>query len=525
MAENGTFTEKRSSERGGMNLKSSMKKIAGFTVTLLLLTAMMPIMAFAKLQWGNDVKFRNNTVSGSVYVSEDVYGNIAGPISIAIKNDRGVVVDVVYAEYDRTVNGSVYYTFERKSVTRTTYVDLVGWYFDESVNEDVYSDVLRVRRIGSGGGGGGGGSGSTISAARLQNAFAANLHPVITISGYTAVLPASALINAPEGATLTIENSIGSYTIVVHALDYEALAEEVGVPLNQLYIVVTIAPASGDDAEDVSNAVEEAGGTSASRVVEFNLQARGGAKTTEISDFGNTYFKRTIKNVTDEDATVVLYNDGELSFIPSTVNDGVATLYSTTNSLYTVVSFDKSFPDTVGHWSESYVKAMANRLIVEGYEDGTFGPDRNVTRAEFATLIVRALGLEHKQATANFSDVSSRDWFANAVGVAAQAGIIKGYEDGTFRPNEVINREELAAMVVRASAFAGKELSGSTSSLARFQDAGSIVWAEEEIAAAVNAGIINGYEDGTVRPRNTATRAEASTMLQRFLANVGFIND
>src|SRR5690606_11235384 len=141
----------------------------------------------------------------------------------------------------------------------------------------------------------------------------------------------------------------------------------------------------------------------------------------------------------------------------------VATLKSTTNSIYGVVQFNKTFPDVAAHWGKGYVESVANKLIVEGYEDGTFGPDRSITRAEFATVIVRALGLSSKKGTASFSDVKSGDWFANAVAVAAEAGIVKGYEDGTFQPNKVITREELAAMVVRASAFAGKDLSVSPS--------------------------------------------------------------
>lgn len=84
-------------------------------------------------------------------------------------------------------------------------------------------------------------------------------------------------------------------------------------------------------------------------------------------------------------------------------------------------------------------------------------------------------------------------------------------------------------MVVRASAFAGKDLSVSqddvAAALAKFSDANGIVWAHEEIAAAVTAGIVEGFEDGTFRATNTATRAEASAMLERFLLNVGFISE
>jgi N-acetylmuramoyl-L-alanine amidase len=166
---------------------------------------------------------------------------------------------------------------------------------------------------------------------------------------------------------------------------------------------------------------------------------------------------------------------------------------------------------------------------VEGYENGSFGPDQSITRAEFATLVVRALGLSAKMARADFSDVTAGDWYANAIAVAADAGIVNGYEDVTFRPNAVTTREELAAMVVRASAYAGTELSVSASKaatiLAGFSDANSIAWAKGEIAAAANAGLVTGFEAGTVRAADTATRAQASAMIQRFLVNADFINE
>uniref|UniRef100_UPI0018F530A2 S-layer homology domain-containing protein n=1 Tax=Paenibacillus alkalitolerans TaxID=2799335 RepID=UPI0018F530A2 len=195
-------------------------------------------------------------------------------------------------------------------------------------------------------------------------------------------------------------------------------------------------------------------------------------------------------------------------------------------SIYTVVELDKSFSDVTGTWSEKYVESMANKLIVEGYETGLFQPNKAITRAEFAALVVRALGLSNKTATSNFSDVAAGAWYANAVAVAAEAGIIKGYaEDNTFRPNAEISRKELAAMVVRASEYAGTKLAADTSALAAFKDAGKLGWAEAEVSAAVKAGIVNGLNASVLAPNGTATRAEAATMLQRFLANAKFINE
>jgi hypothetical protein len=174
------------------------------------------------------------------------------------------------------------------------------------------------------------------------------------------------------------------------------------------------------------------------------------------------------------------------------------------------------------------VELLANKLVVDGMTDTTFEPDRNITRAEFAALVVRSLGLGQGSYSGTFTDVRSDDWFAGVVGAAVEAKIIDGYEDGTFRPNASITREELAAMVVRALNYAGvkTELTADQQSamLAKFKDSGSIVWAHKEIATAIYQGIVDGMTDDTIGSYLNATRAQSATMLKRFLTNAEFIN-
>ncbi|HZG86167.1 S-layer homology domain-containing protein [Paenibacillus sp.] len=521
---------------------SFLRKTSGLLATFLMLSALLPVLAFAGVNLGT-FTYQNGTVTGEVYVTKAVYDDAVNKkIWVQIeKNDNGTW-SVYEAVYRNTVNGIVYYDFSQ-TVTGATYLDLFAQY--QSVSNSVYYDSVtkRVYDTTPSGNTGGGfvltpsngvitvGSNGVVSASQLSAAFAQSATVTVEISGESATLPVSALRNAPEGAVVVVKSSVGSYVLPVSAIDFDALAEELGVDVEDLDIRVIIAALKGEEAEEVAAAAEEFGGEALASV-EFSVEAVAGNETVAISDFGSTYVERTINVDADSSATGVLYDPatGEFSFIPATFADGVATLKSTTNSIYVVLELDNSFADVNGHWAQSYVETMANKLIVEGYENGTFGPDRQITRAEFATLIVRALGLSGKAAgEANFSDVSSNDWFAGAVALAAEAGIVNGYEDGTFQPNKVITREELAAMVVRASAFAGTELSVNASQvssiLAGVKDASSIVWARAEIAAAINAGIVEGYEDGSFGAVKTATRAEASTMIQRFLVNAGFINE
>ncbi len=521
-------------------LKSSvMKKASGLLATMLLLSTMLPVLAFAGTAYFKNVIFYpNGTVSGTVYSTAN-QGNTVNVSVYGVKNSvygtsyPDLKISVTTSAYSYDVTNSVYnYNFTSNSVIDSTYNPIVLKAFNADgdylgVSDAVYRQVQSNRRGGGGGGIASPSGNTTLSASQIAAAFANGNVATFTINGESATLPASALVNAPAGAIVVIKNATGSYSLPVDVLDFDALAEELGVEVSALNIVITIAKLSDSEASDVNDAASAFGGNVVGSA-EFGVAAEAAGKTVAVTDFGSTYVERTINVSEDAASTGALYDPatGEFSFIPSTFANGVAKLKSTTNSIYVVLDLELSFDDVNGHWAQEYVETIANKLIVEGYEDGSFGPDRSITRAEFATLVVRALGLNGKAAAdADFSDVSANDWFEGAVALAADAGIVNGYEDGTFKPNKVITREELAAMVVRASAYAGKELSASASVLAAFSDADSIVWANDEIAAAVEAGIVNGYEDGTFGPTKTATRAEATTMIQRFLVNVDFINE
>ena len=116
-----------------------------------------------------------------------------------------------------------------------------------------------------------------------------------------------------------------------------------------------------------------------------------------------------------------------------------------------------SFKDLAGHWSKKEVEALASNLVVKGTGDNMFSPNRNITRAEFAALIVRALGLDATGTTSSFT-MSLWQMVYSAVATAAKAGIITGYVDGTFKPNANVSRSEISAMISRALKYAGKNV-------------------------------------------------------------------
>ncbi|MDH7574058.1 MAG: S-layer homology domain-containing protein [Clostridia bacterium] len=189
----------------------------------------------------------------------------------------------------------------------------------------------------------------------------------------------------------------------------------------------------------------------------------------------------------------------------------------------------KTFADIQGHWAQKDIELMAGLGIAGGVAPDRFDPNGLVTRAQFAAFLVRSLGLaEVKPATASFTDVGPGAWYYGAVETARAAGLVGGYPDRTFKPDQRISREEIAAMVVRALAKAGKpvEVADPEAVLSRFADQAAIgAWAREAAAQAVEAGIVGGREGNRFAPKENATRAEAVVMLKRMLVSLGRIGE
>lgn len=150
-----------------------------------------------------------------------------------------------------------------------------------------------------------------------------------------------------------------------------------------------------------------------------------------------------------------------------------------------------------------------------GYEDGTVRPGANITRAEVATIFFRLLTDETRESywsqSSGFTDVASGAWYNNAVSTLTRAGILDGYEDGSFRPNASITRAEFTKIAVSFFKHAG----GASSN--PFNDVPDSAWYAEFVKAAAELGLIDGYEDGTFRPNAPITRAEACTIVNRTL--------
>ncbi|WP_282940703.1 S-layer homology domain-containing protein [Paenibacillus sp. RC67] len=521
------------------------KKTAQVTALMLLISALLPVLAFAATGF-KDVTYRNGTVSGSVY--SDVYSvNAQVYLYDPSGNYVGTANTATYSVYE----GVYTYNFSSSVPNIHSYLNLL-----EKVTDSVYTTVYNTTSSGGGsggssGGGGGGGyipsgpsinvpSDGTIDANTLKTALTNNDVIELVLNGDIALIPAKALVDfvGDKNKALKITNSKGTYTLPIYVLNLSDLASKLSIDTDDMFIKVGISAASDTNVSDIKAAAEALGATVASDSVDFTLVALGSdADKTQAIDLGSNYISRTIplaKAVDSSKATAVVFDPTtkKLSFVPalfsSSDDSSEATIKRNSNSIYSVIEMNKSFADSKGHWAQSYIDLLANKLVIDGVTDTSFEPERNITRAEFAALVVRALGLDQNTGASSFTDVSSTDWFSSVVATAVKAKIIDGYEDNTFRPNQPINREELAAMVVRALAYAGAKPDVSSDRqaelLAKFNDANQIVWAKQELAVAIEAGIVDGMTDTTIAPTKQATRAQSAAMLKRLLTKSNFIN-
>lgn len=179
-----------------------------------------------------------------------------------------------------------------------------------------------------------------------------------------------------------------------------------------------------------------------------------------------------------------------------------------------------TFSDVKNHANKAAIEALASRGIINGMGQGTFMPNKTMTRAEFAAIVTRALGLTAKD-TKVFSDVPSSKWYAGYIGTANSSGIVNGVGNGKFNPEGTITRQEAAAMVARAAKLCGLDTTmdavATRNMLAQFGDYRSAAsWATESLAFCYSAGILD-QSDLNIQPTKAILRCEIAQMLYNML--------
>ncbi|MDF2651159.1 MAG: alpha amylase catalytic region, partial [Paenibacillus sp.] len=189
------------------------------------------------------------------------------------------------------------------------------------------------------------------------------------------------------------------------------------------------------------------------------------------------------------------------------------------NSKYAVLEYKKTYTDVPStHWAYDPISALSAKHVIEGVTSKEFGPDRATTRAQFVTLLIRALGIPNTGGQSNYIDVAKGQWYSEAVEAAVHAGIVNGIDDTHFAPNAAITREQMAVLLVRAYEYKKDVLLKSSDKLTNYEDAKEIsTWAKEEVNKAVNAGFMQGRGEGRFVPDAVTTRAETAKAIYNVL--------
>ena len=164
-------------------------------------------------------------------------------------------------------------------------------------------------------------------------------------------------------------------------------------------------------------------------------------------------------------------------------------------------------------WARTAINGLAMRGMINGRDQYTFDPNANITRAEYCQILMGAINALNAKGESTFADVPSTAWYYNAVSVASQLGIVSGYGDGNFGPNDLITRQDMALMTYKTAKIMNKSLEPVNAEIT-FEDSHEIAdYAFEAVMTLQKAGIINGMTDTTFEPHSNATRAQSAKVI------------
>ena len=260
------------------------------------------------------------------------------------------------------------------------------------------------------------------------------------------------------------------------------------------------------------------------------------------SDTDNSSYKSSIDELSQL-GIINGFEDGTFKPQENVTRAQAATMFAAalgySDTKYKNIATDNAvFSDfTMSHWAYKYADYIMRsadivsgeiNCILNGFEDGTFRPDNNMSRAEAAAIFARIISEQKGEkisGKSDFADVKSNEWYSKFIGYIKKYGIIKGYDNNTFKPDENISRAEFVAMTVRFNSLFNDVKKGSYT--VKYTDVASNYWAYSDIAYAKHAGWLNGYADGSFKGDNAITRAEVVTVVNKAtgrIADEGYIN-
>jgi parallel beta-helix repeat protein len=175
--------------------------------------------------------------------------------------------------------------------------------------------------------------------------------------------------------------------------------------------------------------------------------------------------------------------------------------------------------DLRGHWAQAYIEALVAQGIMSGFDDGSFRPDEPMTRVQFAAIVQKAFSPAPQQPGADFSDVSANFWGYNAIQTAYRGGFLSGYPDGQFKPNEPLTRIQGIVGLAKGLGYTSEN----TDVLSVYRDLNDIPnWALQDVAGATQKQLIVNYpQQNQLNPNQVATRADIAAFVYQALVNAG----
>ncbi len=339
-------------------------------------------------------------------------------------------------------------------------------------------------------------------------------------------------------AIVEIITENATYTLPAQQINIDAVAKQLGtgVALQDIEVQIEISSPPTEHLQFIESSAGNGDFAIIATPLTFTVKGVYKGNIIDISIY-NAYIERAIAIPDDVDpdkitTAVVIEPDGTVRHVPTKV--GIvggrywAIINSLTNSTYTLIWNPIAFLDVTNHWAKDTINNMGARKIVNGMGDKTYQPDRDITRAEFASVIVRALGLKIEDATAPFTDIEKSDWYSGVVQTAYTYNLINGFEDGTFRPLDKITREQ--AMVIIAKAMEITKLMDNLGDkveehlLNPYVDADQVSsWAKSAVTNSMQADIISGRSNKQLAPKANITRAEVAVIIQRLLQKSNLI--
>lgn len=361
-----------------------------------------------------------------------------------------------------------------------------------------------------------------VDSTKLGSALAASGSTPVTIDVNTKSNPDNLDVNIPSsvfgqaaqaGKPVVVNSNNVDFSFQPGTFDAGSLNGNVKLEVSQLTI------------DSVPDALKKMNPSSdeVSLVFDFGLSI-GGNKITDFNQPVTITIKFDPSKVTDLSKVGVYYyneKNGTWEYVGGKANpDGTITFTVDHFSKYMAMEYKKTFADISKHWAKADIELLMAKHVARSQSETSFAPDSNITRAAFASMIVRALDIRDNSSAKNFKDIASGAWYAEDVYKAYTAGIIEGVSSTEFAPDQMITREQMATMLMKAYERAtGKKLDGMTEAAkVNFSDESSISgWAKRNVVLANTVGLVAGNPDGSYNPKGNMTKAQAVVVIKRLM--------